>query len=189
MNISKDTIENIMNAKNYKCPVCQKAAKAGLENVGSVNWKKGIEKSKRISRKTHQEFVKEVKEKYGDEYKILGKYKNGNTKIKIKHNNCGHEFMQRPSNLLQGKGCPKCGMEQRLKTREDRLRRIEEGHRKTTYLQWLSELTEDQKRAIVHDMRKEKGGGFRPESDLWYKFYIQGRTLPDEGGSTEEGRG
>ena len=80
-------------------------------------------------------------------------------------------------------------MEQRLKTREDRLRRIEEGHRKTTYLQWLSELTEDQKRAIVHDMRKEKGGGFRPESDLWYKFYIQGRTLPDEGGSTEEGRG
>ena len=60
-------------------------------------------------KKTHKEFVNEIKEKYGDEYIVLGEYKGANTKLMIKHNNCGHEWNVVPDSLLRGHGCPKCG--------------------------------------------------------------------------------
>ena len=59
-------------------------------------------------KKTHEEFVQEIKDKYVGEYSILGKYFNNNTKILVKHNKCGYEWKITPSNLLQGKGCPVC---------------------------------------------------------------------------------
>ncbi|WP_283695656.1 zinc-ribbon domain-containing protein [Clostridium perfringens] len=62
-------------------------------------------------RKTHEEFVKEVQEKYGNEYEILGEYVNVRTKIKVKHNceKCNnHKWEITPHNLLKGRGCPKC---------------------------------------------------------------------------------
>lgn len=60
-------------------------------------------------RKTHKEFVNEIKEKYNDEYEVLGQYKNTHTKILIKHNKCGHCWEITPHNLLQDHGCPECG--------------------------------------------------------------------------------
>lgn len=60
-------------------------------------------------KKTHEEFVNEIKEKYGDEYIVLGEYKGANTKLMIKHNNCGHEWNVVPDSLLRGHGCPRCG--------------------------------------------------------------------------------
>ena len=36
-------------------------------------------------KKTHDEYIKEVYNVFGDEYTILGEYVNSNTKIKIKH--------------------------------------------------------------------------------------------------------
>ncbi|EGT4138502.1 hypothetical protein EQZ09_11950 [Clostridium perfringens] len=63
-------------------------------------------------KKTHDEFVRDVKEKYGDEYKILGNYINNNTKILVKHNSnkCNfHEWKVTPKNLLKNHGCPVCG--------------------------------------------------------------------------------
>ncbi|MGU8679077.1 hypothetical protein ACV3Q3_13040 [Clostridium perfringens] len=62
-------------------------------------------------KKTHEEFVQEVKEKYGDDYKVLGEYKSTNSKILIRHNNikCNfYEWYIKPSHLLRGHGCPKC---------------------------------------------------------------------------------
>lgn len=61
--------------------------------------------------KTQEEFIEEIREKYGDEYKILSEYVNWKTKIKIKHNSDGckfHEYEVTPNNLLRGKGCPVC---------------------------------------------------------------------------------
>ncbi|HGD0580667.1 TPA: hypothetical protein ACH354_002330 [Clostridium perfringens] len=60
-------------------------------------------------KKTHEEFVQEVREKYGDEYVLLDVYTGANIKIKVRHNKCGYEWMVRPSSLLRGKGCPICG--------------------------------------------------------------------------------
>ncbi|HGD0580605.1 TPA: hypothetical protein ACH354_002268 [Clostridium perfringens] len=60
-------------------------------------------------KKTHEEFVQEVKDKYGDEYEVLGKYVNNHTKIKVLHTKCEYEWKITPHNLLTGKGCPICG--------------------------------------------------------------------------------
>ena len=59
-------------------------------------------------KKTHEEFVQEVKEKYGDEYEVLGEYVNNRTKILIRHNYCKHQWCIVPHSLLSGSGCPFC---------------------------------------------------------------------------------
>lgn len=64
-----------------------------------------------VRRKTHEEFIKEVKDKYGNEYEILEKYVRSCIKIKVRHNcrECNyHEWEVTPSRLLLGKGCPVC---------------------------------------------------------------------------------
>lgn len=71
--------------KTQKCPYCDSRAKS----------------------KPHSLFLKDLSEKYGNEYTCLEEYKNASTKIKIKHN-CGFIWEISPHNLLCGKGCPKC---------------------------------------------------------------------------------
>lgn len=62
-------------------------------------------------KKTHEEFVKEVEEKYGDEYTILGLYIGCQSKIETKHNICGTIWYPNADDLLSKKICPKCGKE------------------------------------------------------------------------------
>lgn len=59
-------------------------------------------------KKTHDEFIKEVLLKYGDEYSVISQYKKAHEKIKIKHNICGNIFDMTPANFLSGQGCPPC---------------------------------------------------------------------------------
>ncbi|MCT9853683.1 hypothetical protein P2R64_01670 [Priestia megaterium] len=61
-------------------------------------------------RKTHEEFIQEVFELVGNEYKISSdtKYENSQKHIKMKHMKCGREWEITPNNFLRGKGCPDC---------------------------------------------------------------------------------
>lgn len=59
-------------------------------------------------RKTNEEFIKEVYELVGDEYTFLEEYTNARTKIRCKHNECGHEWEILPSDFLRYTRCPKC---------------------------------------------------------------------------------
>jgi hypothetical protein len=68
-----------------KCPICES----------------------RATLKTESFFKKELKEKYGDEYKLIGNYVKANEKTLVQHN-CGFIYSVTPHNLLCGKGCPKC---------------------------------------------------------------------------------
>lgn len=61
-----------------------------------------------VRRKTHEEFVAEVKKLVDDEYEILETYKNAKTKIKMKHLECNYEYSVLPNNFLRGNRCPKC---------------------------------------------------------------------------------
>lgn len=62
-----------------------------------------------INKKDSNKAIKEIKDKLGNEYDVLGEYYNINTKIKIKHLSCGNEYEQRPSAILhQGAKCPYC---------------------------------------------------------------------------------
>src|SRR5699024_12505632 len=54
--------------------------------------------------KTHEQFVKDVKEKVGDEYEFLDEYVNSLTKIRVKHLSCDLEFIIRPGNFLSDVG-------------------------------------------------------------------------------------
>lgn len=58
--------------------------------------------------KTHETFISEMKEKYNDEYTILGQYQTARIKIKTRHNTCGHVWDVVPDSLLRGYGCPRC---------------------------------------------------------------------------------
>lgn len=60
-------------------------------------------------RKTQQQFEKEILEKLGPDYKVLGTYINNRTKVEMLHYSCGNHFMKNPHDALQkGSGCPFC---------------------------------------------------------------------------------
>lgn len=59
-------------------------------------------------RKTTEEYISEVKNIIGDEYIVIGKYKNSSTKIAMMHTTCGSKWNVVPNAFLQGSRCPKC---------------------------------------------------------------------------------
>lgn len=59
--------------------------------------------------KTQKQFEKDIIDLYGEEYSVIGKYKNAKTKIKMRHNLCGYEWEVSPSAILKQRLCPNCG--------------------------------------------------------------------------------
>jgi uncharacterized protein with PIN domain len=58
--------------------------------------------------KTDAQFRQDAKNEVGTEYTFLDEYINSSTKIKVKHNTCGHTYKVEPNSFLQGKRCPYC---------------------------------------------------------------------------------
>jgi predicted Zn-ribbon and HTH transcriptional regulator len=59
--------------------------------------------------KTHDEFVAEVKNMYGDAYSVIGNYINSKTKIRMRHNICNYEWDVTANSFIIGDSkCPKC---------------------------------------------------------------------------------
>ena len=65
------------------------------------------------NRKTNKQFKKEIFELVGDEYEVLSEYINTNTKIKMKHNKCGNEYLTTPNNFLSGSRCKHCSLKRK----------------------------------------------------------------------------
>jgi len=62
-------------------------------------------------KRSNEEFKNEVDDLYGDEYSVIGEYKNANTKVLVCHNKCGFEYKIRPSTFLKKRRegqCPVC---------------------------------------------------------------------------------
>lgn len=59
-------------------------------------------------KKTTSEFKKQVYNLVKDDYEVLGEYKGAKTKLLMRHNCCGFEYMVTPTNFLSNKRCPKC---------------------------------------------------------------------------------
>lgn len=53
-------------------------------------------------RRTNEEFIAEVKELVNDEYTFLDEYDGVLTKIRIKHNKCGHVYLTTPNSFING---------------------------------------------------------------------------------------
>ena len=68
---------------------------------------------------TKEQFIKKAKLVHGENYDYsLVEYKNNKTKVKIKCNNCGKIFEQRPNNHLNGQKCPFCFGSKKLTTEQ-----------------------------------------------------------------------
>ena len=62
-----------------------------------------------VLKKTHEEFLQEVKTLFNNKIIIKTKYKTTNEKVLVLNNNCGHEYKMTPNHLLNRKdGCPIC---------------------------------------------------------------------------------
>ena len=59
-------------------------------------------------KKTTKKFKKEVQEKLGNDYVVLGKYKGNGIPIKMWHKRCSHYWFPRPNNLISGATCAYC---------------------------------------------------------------------------------
>lgn len=70
----------------------------------------------RNTRKTHEQFVKELKA-INPNIEVLSKYQRNNIKISLRCKICNHEWKASPDKLLIGRGCPICA---RLKIHNDR---------------------------------------------------------------------
>lgn len=57
---------------------------------------------------TTDEFKQKLDNKFPHQYQVLEKYINNHTPIKIKHLNCGNEFVILPYHLLERGSCPYC---------------------------------------------------------------------------------
>ena len=71
--------------KGRRCPYCSSSAK-----------------------RTDAQFKQEVYNLVGNEYTFLDTYVNAKTKIRVKHNKCGHIYKVKPSHFLEGTRCPRC---------------------------------------------------------------------------------
>jgi hypothetical protein len=82
-------------------------------NVKPSNFLNGTRCPYCSNRKTQEQFEDELKVLYNNDYSVIGKYIDSNTKIRIKHNICGHEYETTPINILgtsnrKGRQCPYC---------------------------------------------------------------------------------
>lgn len=92
----------------------------GEEFVTSINgFIKGVrepsktkEKLRAIFAKTTEQFKQDVYKVVGDEYSVLGEYVTSNTKILLRHNLDGNEFLMTPNAFLNGQRDPKCSFKQ-----------------------------------------------------------------------------
>lgn len=82
-----DTTLKLFRKAKVPCPIC----------------------SHRNIKRTDAEFKDIVRNVVGDEYTFLEPYKNNMTKLRVRHNKCGHEYDVTPNKFLQlGRRCPYC---------------------------------------------------------------------------------
>lgn len=103
--------------KNNKTKVLAKCKKCGFENMvrpdnisSGKTCKACAMKKFTTSRKFSIDIFKDrVKEVSGDEYSVIGEYKNADTKIKMVHEKCGYIFFMTPNKFYHsGRRCPNC---------------------------------------------------------------------------------
>lgn len=69
-------------------------------------------------RKTHEEFIKEIFDLVGDEYKVLEEYNGSTNKITFLHKECNKTFKMRPHDFLRGQRCSICNGNKRKTLKE-----------------------------------------------------------------------
>ena len=109
--------EILSKYKNSETKVLAKCAVCGFENMvrprnivsGKGCYKCGMKNFTSSRRFSIDIFKERVKEKTGNSYIVTGKYKNADTKIEMKHVECGNTFDVTPNKFYHcGRRCPHC---------------------------------------------------------------------------------
>ncbi len=109
----RDEYENIKQKLLIKCWRCGEVFEQSFSGF-RYSLHKACRKCRyflggRKSAKATDEFRQEVYELEGNEYTVLGEYIDASTKVKIRHNKCGHVYYVLPRAFLeQGNRCPNC---------------------------------------------------------------------------------
>jgi very-short-patch-repair endonuclease/ribosomal protein S27E len=92
-----NTCDNIWETKAYHFI----HTKSGCPKCASEN--RGLK-----SRKTHEEFLNEINNKFPKKFEVIGQYIKASQKLEIKCNTCNNNWNIAPNTLLSGIGCPIC---------------------------------------------------------------------------------
>ncbi len=57
---------------------------------------------------SHEEYLRKLKDVWGDEFSIIEEYSNAKNKIEVRHAVCDKIFKTLPFSLLSGHSCPFC---------------------------------------------------------------------------------
>jgi hypothetical protein len=101
-----------------KHTVCGKEFTTNALNFAGTGKKKGTgcPHCYGTPRKTTEIFKKEVEEKFGKIFAVLGEYKTNLTYINIKHEKCEHEFKIKPVKFLKDGLCPICDAKKKVRS-------------------------------------------------------------------------
>lgn len=104
--LNPDEYKNASSSLLLKCKKCDKISKANITSL--INGRK-CKKCSGLSKKSTEDFKKEIFNLVGNEYVVLGEYENNKSPIRMKHIVCGHEWDTLPTNFLYNEHrCPKC---------------------------------------------------------------------------------
>jgi len=120
-------LSDYKNAKSYIDCECKKCGYKWHSQALSLLAGTGCPKCAGTLKKTHIDFCNEINQ-FFPTLEVLGEYKNAHTKVLMRCNNCGCEWMTKPNNLLNGEGCPDCAEKSRrakqTKTEEEFIKQI-----------------------------------------------------------------
>lgn len=98
--------KNASSKATCKCNKCGNVWETVPYNIYSGHGCSICANNKKLDTTTFKEQIKKL---VGDEYDVIGEYKNTHAKIKIKHNKCGNIFEMTPNSFKnQGQRCPEC---------------------------------------------------------------------------------
>lgn len=110
--VDKSEYQNTNTALSFKCLTCGSIFKrkpntflcARLNDACPIC---SLKKVRRNRMKTHEDFKKEVVQKYGEgRYTVLNKYTASSEKVEVLCNECGRTFFVEANSFLHGHGCP-----------------------------------------------------------------------------------
>jgi len=101
-----DGYKNSKQPITVKCNACGNVFKRQAVKLMYLGRCKKCSSNSRI--KTHDVFIKQIKERHGNEITVIGQYVKDNAKILVKHNSCGAEYYITASSILRDVHCRFC---------------------------------------------------------------------------------
>jgi len=105
-----------LNKTYFKCEKCKNIKITSFNSIlnscrrnGCLKCEKRTKNRKRSRSKSHEKYISEVYDIWGNSIKVIGKYDNGSKKIDVVCGVCGCKWSPEAKSLLYKHGCPKCG--------------------------------------------------------------------------------